>query len=478
MNIFNISRTLLILTIAAASVQTRADWFDDFKQQATPRELYTFLYAMPKGGDLHNHLSGAGLSKWWYDLAVDESRNGGYRYYTKVKINNCRVFGSNEFGSSPYLVRLRNIQQSTYDRLDDCEKSEYKPLADLEEEEKLAWYNSIRLDKDYEGRQEFFGRHWQRLNELSANPHLIAELLVKNMQAFGREGLLYLETQSGVLGYKKPDGSDFSPEDVADIYRARLTKDDAKETGVTVRLQQSILRFHPKAVEMLDFVYRFVDKNRDLYVGVNMVGREDNDKGFPLRFLPKLRELRRQIPKVALSIHGGEVDEPNAHVRDTLLLGAERIGHGVNLISDPDTMLLMRNGPYLVEINLISNLRLEYVQDYAQHPFPEYLRFGIPVALSTDDRGMWDSNMTDEYLVAVKEFNVSWDELVSMGRNSLQHGFMDADTRQRLLVEYDRRIESFAKRFKRRGVKSLAKVKPVSYSFTCKRYKICLPSGE
>jgi adenosine deaminase CECR1 len=36
---------------------------------------------------------------------------------------------------------------------------------------------------------------------------------------------------------------------------------------------------------------------------------------------------------VRLSIHAGEVDEPNDHVRDTLLLGADRIGHGVNLIT-------------------------------------------------------------------------------------------------------------------------------------------------
>jgi hypothetical protein len=46
-------------------------------------------------------------------------------------------------------------------------------------------------------------------------------------------------------------------------------------------------------------------------------------------------------------------------------------------------MLLMRHGPYLVEINLISNLLLEYINDYSEHPFPEYLRTGIPVALSS-----------------------------------------------------------------------------------------------
>ncbi len=31
-----------------------------------------------------------------------------------------------------------------------------------------------------------------------------------------------------------------------------------------------------------------------------------------------------------------------------------RIGHGINLLSDPDTLLLLRNNRFLVEINLIS----------------------------------------------------------------------------------------------------------------------------
>ena len=94
-------------------------------------------------------------------------------------------------------------------------------------------------------------------------------------------------------------------------------------------LQMAILRFIPDAKEHLKALYAFVARNGDLFVAVNMVAREDNDKGYPLRFLPTLRELRRRHHGVRLSIHVGEVDDPNAHVRDTLLLGADRIGHGL-----------------------------------------------------------------------------------------------------------------------------------------------------
>jgi adenosine deaminase CECR1 len=136
-------------------------------------------------------------------------------------------------------------------------------------------------------------------------------------------------------------------------------------------------------------------------------------------------------------------------------------------------MLLMRHNRYLVEINLISNLLLEYVSQYSQHPFPEYLRTGIPVALSTDDRGMWDSTMTDEYFVAVKAFNLSWQELISLGENSLTFSFVDEENKQRLLKSYGNRVTKFAEKFQQKGVQMLNQVNPNKRLFICQRYQLC-----
>ena len=159
-------------------------------------------------------------------------------------------------------------------------------------------------------------------------------------------------------------------------------------------------------------------------------------------------------------------------MRDALLLGADRIGHGLNLITDDDTMRLMRHGPFLVEINLISNLLLGYVDDYDQHPFPEYLRTGIPVALSTDDRGMWDSNLTDEFFVAVKEFNLSWSELLALSRNSLAYAFVAEETKTEMLERFDLRIDDFARRIARRPA-GVLDPGAQGYGFVCRRYDLC-----
>ncbi len=465
---------VLLLMLFAKPIAAQESWFADFKKKATDEELYSFLYAMPKGGDLHNHLSGSALPEWWYELALMQ-KTRGYEYFTKVRINNCQphVYGGNAFGPVPYLLLFRTIQRAEWEKLNDCERREYKALADLDDMERTAWLDSLRIDKRHEGRDEFFQTHWQRLNALTQNPYLIAEVLYYNMRAFAAEGLAYLETQSGALEFRKPDLTPFSGEEVVAIYKERLARRDARATNLQVRLQYAILRFVPGAERDLETVYRFVSEHPDLYVGVNLVGREDNDKGHPLRFLGTLRKLRTHLAGVRLSIHGGEVDEPNRHVRQTLLLGAERIGHGFNLIDDPDTLLLMRGGPHLVEINLISNLLLEYVSTYEAHPFPEYLRIGIPVALSTDDRGMWDSNMTDEFFVAVKEFNLSWPEILTLSRNSLAYGFMEDELKTRLLAEFEQRIARFQRDFRRGGLPRIAKKNMTSHGFVCRRYQVC-----
>jgi adenosine deaminase CECR1 len=469
----------LLAGLCCLALNTRshaaAPWFDAVKASATPEQLYRFLYALPKGGDLHNHLAGAVRSEWFWDAAM-AAQQRGYTYYTRVRIENCAPYGHDEFGASKALLLFKIIQASTFDRLDACGKSEFKRLQDLDAREKEAWLNSMRLDAPYEGRNEFFEAIWARINDMLRNPYLICDILLRNMQAFGKEGLAYLETQQGLENAVRPDGTPIAVDEVVGIYRACLASPAAKATGVEVRFQNVLLRYAPDAEQHLRTLYAITDRYRDLYVGVNMAGREDNNRGYPLRFLPVLRELRHQYPDMHLSIHAGEADEPNFHVRDTLLLGAERIGHGVNLISDPDTLVRMRYGPFMVEINLISNLLLEYVKDYSQHPFPEYLRTGIPVALSTDDRGMWDSNLSDEFYVAVKEFNLSWEEIVKLGRNSLQYGFVDEPTKQRLLADYDKRVADFARSFQRKGWSSLSATRPVSYGFLCRHYQLCLPA--
>ena len=182
--------------------EVKNSWFEDFKNTATDKQLYRFLYNMPKGGDLHHHSSGSNLPSWWYELALDKTKNGGYTYFTRTKTALCNGYGQNEFGFSSQLLTFHTISLSNYQKLSECEQGNYKALNKLSKAEIKAWKNSIWLDKPHEGRDEFFQTHWQRLNDLTANPYIAAEMLVKNMKAFSNEGTSLFRSTSSMLTTK------------------------------------------------------------------------------------------------------------------------------------------------------------------------------------------------------------------------------------------------------------------------------------
>lgn len=413
---------------------------------------------------MHNHSAGQDRPEVLYEVCTDPARNGGDTFYTRARFN-----------AAPDAIspaqRFRNIRQHTYDRLTPEVRSEYVRLDSLSPVERENWCNSLRLDAPGEGRVEFFSVIWPRLGQISDNLHVVTEMVVENMKAFGAENLAYMETQFGVQGVSDNNSVPISSEEAVTFVKRRLAQPDALSSGVTVRFQRTVLRFLPNAEESLTNIYEFVDGHRDLWVGINMAGIEENGFGHPARFLQTYRKLRSKYPTLALSIHAGEMDGNDSHIRDTLLLGATRIGHGVNLLKDPDTLLLLQNNQrVLVEVNLISNRLLQYTPDLTQHPFPEFLRTGVPVCLNTDDRGMWDSNMTDEYYTAVTTFNLSWPEIVQLGRNSLLYSFAQPDVKADLLARYEERVAAFEKRYASassvdEALARLASVKPVTYGY-------------
>jgi adenosine deaminase CECR1 len=448
--------------------------FEEIKKAATDEQLYRFLYDLPKGGDLHNHQDGAVWPEWWYRVATDPAKTHGDTFYTRTKI----LDSSSKI--SPVMFYI-TIPKWRYDRLPESAKAEYEPLATLDAATKAKWLDSLWLGDPGDGRDKFFEQIWPRILGMLYSPSVTIELLIENMKHFGAEGVRYIETQNLVFGLGAPttfydkDGSPVSLDQMADLYRERLRQSDAMATGVTVRFQAVVLRFTPSAEQGVEDAYAFVDRHRDLWVGINMAGREDNEKGYPARFLSVYRKMMGKYPAISLSIHAGESDEPNHHVRDTLLLGAQRIGHGVNLLSDPETMLAMRADKNLVEVNLISNKLLGYVKSFEEHPFPRFLRFGIPVCLNTDDRGMWGSTMTDEYFVAVKNFNLSWAELTRLGRNSLEYSFVQPNEKQRMIDSYTSAVQRFESRYSGDWKSVVATVNATGSPYAAREFRIKLP---
>ena len=451
--------------------------YEAIKREGSPADLYRFLYALPKGGDIHHHMGGSMLPQMWWDLATDPSRNGGQTFYTRHTLGDCPAPPALHAWTGPNTVRWLTIHEALYESLEPCFQEDFKPLPALTAEEAAAWKSSVVLDSIAEGRNEFFEYHWPRLGSLLSDLTIVGELMVENMRRYGAEGVRYLEIMTGPWGMRAPDGRTLAPEETDAYFRQRLAQPDALATGVMVRFQTVVLRFSDNAEDRVREQFAWLDTHRELWRGINLAGREDDNRGYPARFTEVFDEMLRLHPGIGIAIHAGEAEKPDSHIFDTLRLGANRIGHGCNLIMDTPTLQLMRSGRFMVEINLISNHLLKYVPDPKRHPFPIYLRQGIPCCLNTDDRGMWSSNMTDEYYLAVTHFNLSWEELVRLGRTSLEFAFLTGEERAALLASYATELEDFAGSFRGVSTKNrLAQVAPVTYGYGQRYFNLQFPA--
>ena len=208
--------------------------------------------------------------------------------------------------------------------------------------------------------------------------------------------------------------------------------------AVTQRYLYQVLRAFPREQVFAQILAGFeITRSDPRFVGFNLVQPEDDrvamgDYSLHMRIIGFLREL---YPDVPVSLHAGELTHglvpPEGltfHIREAVeVAGARRIGHGVDVLMerDPDALLRqMAARRVMVEINLTSNDVILGVTG-ARHPLRSYLAYGVPVALSTDDEGVSRSEMTLEYRKAVEEQGVDYRTLKSMARNSLEYSFVE-----------------------------------------------------
>ena len=171
-------------------------------------------------------------------------------------------------------------------------------------------------------------------------------------------------------------------------------------------------------------------------VGVNFVMPEDAYLAMSEyhRQMSMLDYLHSVYPLVHLSLHAGELAPglvPPAglrfHIREAVVRGhAERIGHGVDVMYETDPQQLLQDlsrRHVMVEINLTSNEVILGITP-RDHPLPLYRAAHVPIALSTDDEGVSRIDLTHEYTRAASEYGLSYLELKQIARTSLEHSFL------------------------------------------------------
>ena len=432
----------LAAACAAQSPEEKtAKYLDSVRRQ--PPLLLAFLQQMPKGGDLHVHLSGAVYAESMIDWASDNA-----------------------------LCVDRSTAKLIRASCDSCEKDTNKPSVRCTYQDHIL-YNQL-VDA-------WSMRNWRRATE-SGHDHFFAtfdkfgpamenhtgDALAEVASRAAADHLQYVEVmltadggQAAALG-AKVGWDDAFPRlrekvlanglaDVVASVRSRADNDEARKRellhcgtaqagagcDVTIRYLYQVLRGLPREQVFAQILLGFeLTKADSRFVGFNLVMPEDyyvpmHDFDLHMRIIEALRKF---YPGAHVSLHAGELamglvppEGLRFHIRESVeRAGAERIGHGVDVMSENDPLGLLKEMAkknVLVEICLTSNDVILGVSGDG-HPLPVYMKYGVPVALATDDEGVSRSDMTHEYLRATETYNLTYADLKRMARQSLAHSFL------------------------------------------------------
>ncbi|MGH9536548.1 MAG: adenosine deaminase family protein [Terriglobales bacterium] len=460
---------LLAATLAAGQQpsnheQRAARRFEAVRNQ--PPLLLAFLRDMPKGGDLHNHLFGAIYAESLIDFAAQD----GFCVdrTTSILIAPPCDDACDRYASKP-SISCAYQDHVLYNSIVDAWS-----MRNWAGEEPGHDHFFATFDKFQAALFDHIGDAIAEVSARAAADHLeYVELMhtADSMQAANLGARLGWDDDLPKLREKLLAGG---LQDIVAATRQKLDRDQAKAhqllrcdspqadagCAVVVRYLYQALRALPKEQVFAEMVLGFELAQADSrFVGLNLVQPEDwyvpmHDFELHMKMLDYLHGV---YPHVHISLHAGELAmglvPPEGlafHIRQSIEQGhAERIGHGASVMNERHAVALLREmaeRKVLAEICLTSNDLILSVRG-ADHPLPSYLRYGVPVALATDDQGVARSDMTHEYLRAVETYHLNYADLKHMARQSLQYGFMSGPDRARLQQALDHDFTEFEQNF-------------------------------
>jgi len=157
--------------------------------------------------------------------------------------------------------------------------------------------------------------------------------------------------------------------------------------------------------------------------GVVAFGIGGSEERGPATRFPEVFAFARRAG-LHLTAHAGEGTTAQS-VWDALALGAERIGHGISAVDDPELLRHLRESDIPLEVCITSNLVSGVVKRMEDHPVRRIFDAGVPIVLNTDDPAMFGCTLVGEFRLAAQHFGFTEVELRAIAANGFRFAFGD-----------------------------------------------------
>uniref|UniRef100_I3JP17 N6-Methyl-AMP deaminase n=1 Tax=Oreochromis niloticus TaxID=8128 RepID=I3JP17_ORENI len=191
------------------------------------------------------------------------------------------------------------------------------------------------------------------------------------------------------------------------------------------------------ALETVNLAEEFMLSSDGLVVGIDLSG--DPTVGHGKDLLPALQKAKNSGLK--LSLHLSEIPSQLDESDLLLSLPPDRIGHGTFLhpeVGGSQSLVdkvVQKKIP--IELCLTSNVKGNTVPCYAKHHFKYWYELGHPTVLCTDDKGVFCTDLSQEYQLAASTFGLSHEAVWKLSQQAIDSIFGPETVKQQLKEKWN-----------------------------------------
>ena len=265
------------------------------------------------------------------------------------------------------------------------------------------------------------------------SPEVIERVTREAVEDAARDNVRYMELRFTPVALSRAER--FPLHDVMD-WVCSSAQNTAEKFGVNVKLIASVNR-HESTDLAEQVAWLAADYQDKGIVGLDIAGNEAEFPGQP--FAPIFREAKESGLKI--TVHAGEWSGAD-NVREAIeVLGADRIGHGVRVLEDPNVVALAKERGTVFEVCVTSNYQSGVASSLEAHPLPAMIDAGLLTTINTDDPSISRITLSNEFQMVNDKLRVPLATLKELTMNAVNAAFLSDAEKEKLVTQFKKGLE-------------------------------------